>query len=665
MATIMATNMGMEFVDWLLTFLRTFFMTIDAAIFILIDLLFYIVVAISRFEFVGLYELFESNIYTVLGIFMLFKIIITMLSYLVNPDKVSDKQEGASKIVTRIIVSMVMLILLPTFFDLTTEFENKVMPVIPQVIVGTKDEMTTESAGEVAEQMTLSLLQGLTQDRCPETGVKINSISDYIYRINDTCQKNGSQFRFGYIPIIPTIVGLFMLFALFSMGIQLSIRIFKLLILRMLAPIPIISYMDPKSSKDGMFSTWVKTFLQTWLEVFINVAVIYIVIYIIGFIMTSGAVTVKGLPAFGTVIFVAFLIIGLLMFAKSAPNFIYQALGLKSKHNFVRMLGMGAAAIGGIGSTIGAYRARTQADKNNGIAATGRRTALNLGASLFNGLGSIYQGGSAVVGSDNPNLRTGLDIQQANDVKAKSRIMAGVGLGDRLLAGFQTTMGLSTDFDKLNNQIEDYKNVKAAYGRIEDALNSYGDRKVNSSELDYQDGWKKLMSGKTGFNEDGDYYSSTGEKLFDHTKSYSTKDLNDLLNNMQGGNYSADDRNDINDIRKFFQDDAFNDIRARGASGEELDGAASQIYSAAQEIYKTGKEYANAGDKVFAAYQNIDSLGAKTYMTKDEHGQDIEVRVSLGGEFKGVAANAGREAAKSESSPEYKKGQLLKNSKGK
>ena len=416
-------------IDWVLTIIRTTFMTVDAAIFILIRWLFEIVYKLVNYEFIGLYETFESNIYIILSIFMLFKVTVSMLTYLVNPDKISDKQEGASKLVTRIILSMVMLILLPTFFDLTSEFQDKALNALPRVIMAnqvstTKTEDTIKST---ASEMTLTLMQGLAQKHCKDAP-DVKTIEEFIYHINDTCPGSDAknEFVYGYIPIIPTLVGAFILFSLFSMCIQLAVRVFKLLILRMIAPIPIISYIDYKSSKDGMFAAWVKLFFQTWLEVFINMGVIYIVVYIIGFIISF-----NGEQEFGGILFTCFLIIGLLMFARKAPDFIYDALGIKSKQGFVRMLGMGAAAVGGVGTAIGAYRARTKADAANGIEATGRRNLMNFGASLFNGLASMSQGGHAVLSSEKGSITAGIDAQKKYNVTNRGRIFNGETLFDR------------------------------------------------------------------------------------------------------------------------------------------------------------------------------------------------------------------------------------------
>lgn len=54
---------------------------------------------------------FAASIYVLAGVFMLFRTVIGLLQMLVNPDQVSDKQAGAGKLLTRIVVALILLIL--------------------------------------------------------------------------------------------------------------------------------------------------------------------------------------------------------------------------------------------------------------------------------------------------------------------------------------------------------------------------------------------------------------------------------------------------------------------------------------------------------------------------------------------------------------------------
>jgi hypothetical protein len=62
-------------------------------------------------------EAFAGKVYALIGIFMLFKVSFSILTYIVNPDEFTDKNKGMSKLATNIVTSLVMLILVPLVFN--------------------------------------------------------------------------------------------------------------------------------------------------------------------------------------------------------------------------------------------------------------------------------------------------------------------------------------------------------------------------------------------------------------------------------------------------------------------------------------------------------------------------------------------------------------------
>ena len=67
------------------------------------------------------------RVYTVIGIVMLFRIMYHMINYLIDPDKVEDKGDGASKIITRIITVFVMLAFCPLVFGLLMDLQRAIL----------------------------------------------------------------------------------------------------------------------------------------------------------------------------------------------------------------------------------------------------------------------------------------------------------------------------------------------------------------------------------------------------------------------------------------------------------------------------------------------------------------------------------------------------------
>lgn len=276
--------------NFILNILRLFFCFLDYLVYTVSTLFFRLIFNLANIQRLGIYESIEERVYIILGIFMLFKVTISLITYLVNPDKISDKEQGVSKVVVRIMMVLVMLIGLPTFFDLMTEAQNKLLPVLPRVIIGTANTLDGEKAYDVGNKMAVEMLQGFAHLKEGCTGDEIISPGDLLIHINDSCSEaEDDKYAYDYFPVVSTLVGIIMWYVLFSLCIAIAIRTYKLIILKAMAPIPIISYIDPKSSKDGAFSHWSKTLISTWAELFIHLGIIYFVIYIIDFLLSFDA----------------------------------------------------------------------------------------------------------------------------------------------------------------------------------------------------------------------------------------------------------------------------------------------------------------------------------------------------------------------------------------
>ena len=147
--------------------------------------------------------------------------------------------------------------------------------------------------------------------------------------------------------------------------IDVAIRVVKLGFLQLIAPIPIISYIDPQGSKDGMFKKWTKTCISTYVDIFVRLMAISFAIFIINIICTGEMVklsTGKEITIAQTGIlrfaFVQILIIlGALLFAKQVPKLIEDLTGIKLSGTFTLnpmkrineapLLGKAAAFAGG------------------------------------------------------------------------------------------------------------------------------------------------------------------------------------------------------------------------------------------------------------------------------------------------------------------------------
>lgn len=296
-------------------------------------------------------EQITARLYVVLAVFMIFKLAFSLIQYLVSPDQVNDKQAGMGKLVSRTATAFIMLIGVPIIF---TEFvfgpegaspdhtyQAIIARTIPRIILGSNVDTSNSDVGRsMGETMAATAFSAFVQPRegcnAPSlTTATISDIADATYaRCSDVVDGGESSiFAYDYNWLFGLAVGLLMLVIMLFFTVDIAIRAIKLGILRIVAPIPIISYVDPKSAKDGAFNNWLKSLISTFLELFIKVAVIYIIIFIINELTSAGGgfFDNAGLDAGEQMYATVFIIIGMLLFAMQASAFIKNIFGIKDQ----------------------------------------------------------------------------------------------------------------------------------------------------------------------------------------------------------------------------------------------------------------------------------------------------------------------------------------------
>ena len=369
---------------------------------------------------------FYGRVQLIIGVFMIFKLAVSIIKGIINPDSFTDKKAGFSNMITRIIFALVLLTVLTPInipnanseyeiqinnngllFGTLYSLQNRILQnnTLGRLILGTNDGSLSTSTNnnltgadkqaaklqQSAKIFTATILKGfirinLKDDGTDETNPE-HRVCDYIEQdvldaytaydasptqilslVNASCESqgggffermagkfkrlfSGDRYVFAYIPILPTIAAAIFIYILLGEIITIAIRSVKLAVLRLLAPIPIISYIDPKSEKDGAFGAWVKALTSTYLELFIHLGVIYFVMFLIQDMIVNGLVINTGTGLVG-VLSCIFIWIGLFFFIRQAPKFIKDILGVKGSSaniGLAGLLGGTAMALGGGG----------------------------------------------------------------------------------------------------------------------------------------------------------------------------------------------------------------------------------------------------------------------------------------------------------------------------
>lgn len=253
--------------------------------------------------------------------------------------------------------------------------ENRVCQDIDDDVLAAYTRLDAEP-GEIIDMVNAT---------CDSDGGFIKSVIRFFKKLT-----GNEYYVFAYTPILGAVVAFIFSFILLSFTVDVAVRAVKLSVLRLIAPIPIISYMNPNGSKDNAFNSWVKTLTTTYLDLFVRLAVVYFVIFLIQDMIANG-LSIKTLNGQAGGFSLIMIWIGLFIFAKQAPKFFKEVLGLKNEPGklfggFGTMLGLGAAAVGTIGSARAGYMASKAADDTNGAHKDGILGALNKGKNLVAGI---------------------------------------------------------------------------------------------------------------------------------------------------------------------------------------------------------------------------------------------------------------------------------------
>ena len=407
-------------VSWIQTQIRGLFAGINYCIYSLIEWIMYGIFDIAALEInTGLLNDIYTRIYVFLGIFMLFKLTISFLKYMVDPDSLVDKEKGVGKLVSHTIVMLALLILLPQFFPLLREAQREFLPVLPRIILG-QDTDNSDTVEDNAEAMTAAVLGAFYSpcSSCSEADKPdpITSIDDMMNTYGD--RVNG-QFAYDFNYIWAIVVGIIMAVILLSITIKIGIRMFKMFILEMIAPVPIMSYIDPKAAKDGAFASWVKQLISTFLDIFVRLGIVYVVLMLMSALADGTLVDASSWPTdtMRSSYLMVFIVIALLMFAKDAPNFVKDALGIKHDKDTSGglaaitggILGIGAGTVSGV------------------ISGRGLRGAITGAAT---GFAAGYQGGMTGKKANAWQAAGDAAIQaRTGNEKAKSGVLAAIQTG--------------------------------------------------------------------------------------------------------------------------------------------------------------------------------------------------------------------------------------------
>lgn len=325
-----------------------------------------------------------NNTYVVIGIFALFRIAMLLVNAMISPDKLTDKENGFGSILKNLIIMFVFLIFTPMAFREIYQLQSVIVEknYINKIFLNSDVDIKSTNPGYMMKKTAIYALvhpnydlgektsegdaddndnytfNDACNDKCKtaikdyykmmdssDSDVKFSLLSKYIGTTvkfdEDGDGETETVYVYEYSYIIVFAVGIFLAYILYSFAIDIGVRAVELAVLEILAPLFIVTYIDPKSAKSGPFHKWLTTVGKTFASLFIKLAIVAIMLLLISLIKDINF----GMGAMGTLT----ILIAILIFAKKAPKWIGDMIGVEGG---VGELGIGkklgsAALIGG------------------------------------------------------------------------------------------------------------------------------------------------------------------------------------------------------------------------------------------------------------------------------------------------------------------------------
>lgn len=445
------------------TFIKDALRSVAAAL----DSLIYQVVSFlyKLFFFVSSTEIFQNdavknvskNFQLLVAVVVMFSLSISLVNYIVNPDNMKSGKVPASKLVTKVITSLILLLTINIVFATAYRLQNAIIEnnFVGKLILGDKAQsFDVESMGM---SFSKSILSAFITDNPNKSGsVPQYNIQDANDLFNNILTKE-SQFHYltdfindkddqgEYIlnyNALSIPVGLFVGYILLTYVVGVGVRTVQLFYLQIIAPVPILFYVLPNG--DDKLKKWTQQCITTYLDLFIRHLIIYLTIFLCSNLLSSDGrlIIPSGADEYKNWIILA-LVIAIMLFAKKAPDLIKELFPATSK------------ASGDFGLNLGKQFKGT---------AAGTVLGAGVGGIAGAATGLLSGGGiGGMIGGFNRGAYGGLTGKKLSDTMSKTkqygnmRRNQGITGWDRMASNMRNTFGIQDQLSKYENQISQYE----------------------------------------------------------------------------------------------------------------------------------------------------------------------------------------------------------------
>lgn len=513
-------------VYWIFKPLFSLLLYIDGVVYSLVAYSYKVFMLMAQLNFNVVYAWVApliDRIKAIIMVLIMFKLGYSLIQYMINPDKLSNETAGGVALIKNIAWCSVLLISYTFIFsvmnelslliigvpkgyefttlkeiaDVTTDGQENDSGLIARFIFGTQ----ADDMGDFGKYLATTTLQVFLHGKDNQASIVESIYSDQaakdinsfdLTKITDVVSALDKTVEYKY-PIISTAMAVYLIWSIVKLSIEIGVRMFKLIVLQIMAPVAIVSIID-KGFEAKPWKAFIDTYWKTWIDAFIRVASLFLVTAFISKFWTDRSALFPEVDGFTRYIVLLIVIFAAYRFAQLLPKFIDGIFGHSLSENNSKGFGkvLGGIAGFGLGSIGGLI---TGAVGGAGVAGT-------LGNMISGGIGGANAGRrgdnissffkNQVANTQSSRERAGRIAAQGGGLRyAGSRLEHMVGLDRNADAREQLYENRVNAYDALDKakldeieNAEGYKGIK--YGRDEDAYVENSLNKIYESDASLQ-----------------------------------------------------------------------------------------------------------------------------------------------------------------------------------
>lgn len=379
-------------VTWIMKPLYSLLLYIDGIVYSLVAYAYKVFMLMAQLNFNVVYAWVSpliDRIKAIIMVLIMFKLGYSLIQYMINPDKLNDKSIGGMALIKNIFACAMLLISYTFIFsvmnelslliigvpegyefttlkqiaDVSTESGDSDGGLLARFIFGTQaDDMgdfgkylatTTLSVFLHGKDNTASAVETIYSN---QASADINSFD--LTKITDVVSAIDKTVEYKY-PVISTAMGIYIIWSVVKLAIEVGVRMFKLIILQIMAPVAIISIID-KGFNAEPWRKFLKAYTSTWVDAFIRVGSMFMVTAFISKFWTDRSALFPQIDGFTRYIVLLIVIFAAYRFAQLLPKFISEIFPMSTSgdntkgfgHLLGGIAGFGAGAIGGAATAI-------------------------------------------------------------------------------------------------------------------------------------------------------------------------------------------------------------------------------------------------------------------------------------------------------------------------